>query len=317
MSCDPRTYPFIGHHEGKVLKAYRCPANVVTIGYGCTMGSRVFAAFAMKKWGRALRLGDAITADEAMGLLKNCVDGEYLPPVEQRAPGASPNAKSAAASVSFNCGPGSLTWKWFAALKAGRVMEAAARLRSAAVTAKGRRLPGLVRRRAEEADILENNAWPKWLRAVTIPVSAPASPGAIEMQMPVEPLQSDDAAQGKQWLAELGYLRIGIGNSPRDVTPAVKRFQADHAQLTVDGIMGRATLDQLQRSVDLKTRLKQSAAAGAVTSTAGSGDQMGGISGYGDFIIYGGAAVFVIGACWFAWRYRDELKIALMPRKAA
>jgi lysozyme len=249
-----------------------------------------------------------------VGLLKKCVDGEYLPPVEQAALNASPNAKGAAASVSFNCGPGALKWKWFSALKAGKIKEAAALLRSTAVTAKGRRLPGLVRRRAEEADILGSNLWPSWLRAASMMVPSPI---AIEQAMPAEPLQRDDRDQGLKWLTALGYLSDSSLRSSSVIEAAIRRFQDDHAQLTVDGIMGRATLDQLQRSIDLKTRLKQAASAGAATMTAGSGDQMGGVTGYGEWLIYGGLALGVIGMIWFCVRYRDELKTAFGPKKTA
>jgi lysozyme len=319
MSCDPRTYPFIGHHEGKVLKAYRCPAGVITIGYGFTMGSRVFAAWAKHKWGRALKLGDALTADEAMSLLKNMIGAEYLPPVEEGAPNATPHAKGASTSMSFNCGPGSLKWKWFSALKAGKIKEAAERLRGTATTARGRRLPGLVRRRAEEAAILESNIWPSWLKPL------PANPGglaaheSIEAQMPAEPLQSDDYGQGLSWLIELGYLKFATGPYPEQ-TAAVRRFQSDHKQLTVDGIMGRATLDQMQRVVDLKRKAARTAAGGGTVSGTGAAEQVSGtdvLSGYGDFFLYGGLTVLVIGGLWLAFRYRDELKIAFKRRKPA
>jgi lysozyme len=310
MSCDPRTFPFIGHHEGKVLKAYRCPAGVITIGYGFTMGSRVFAAWAKHKWGRALKLGDALTADEAMSLLKSMIGAEYLPPVEEGAPNATPHAKGASTSMSFNCGPGSLKWKWFLALKAGKISEAAARLRVTATTAKGRRLPGLVRRRAEEAVILENNKWPYWLKPLPADPGGLAAHESIEAQMPAEPLQSDDHGQGVDWLIELGYLKKQIRPPEHILTPAVKRFQSDHAQLTVDGVMGRATLDQLQRSVDLKRKLAQSAAAGGGTAAAGTGDATLDVSGYGDWLIYGGIALGIGLMLWLAFRYRDEIKTA-------
>jgi lysozyme len=37
---DPRLIPFTGQHEGKVLRAYRCPAGAITIGFGFTWGSK-------------------------------------------------------------------------------------------------------------------------------------------------------------------------------------------------------------------------------------------------------------------------------------
>jgi len=54
---------FIAEHEGLRLKAYLCPANVPTIGFGTTRypnGSRI-------------KLGDEITKDDAYKLLKHDV----------------------------------------------------------------------------------------------------------------------------------------------------------------------------------------------------------------------------------------------------
>jgi len=55
----------------------------------------------------------------------------------------------------FNLGPGSLKWKWAAAVKAGDLAQAAALLINTGTTAKGKKLAGLVRRRKEEARLLQ------------------------------------------------------------------------------------------------------------------------------------------------------------------
>lgn len=304
---DPRSYPFIGVHEGKVLKAYRCPAGVITIGYGFTMGSKIFAAIWREKHGRGLRLGDVISAADAMMLLRRLVDSEYAEPVERLAAGASPHAKGAAASMLYNCGLGAAKWRWFQMLARGLPSQAARLVRTTATTARGRRLPGLVRRRAEEADIMEFNRWPVWLKA-----DAPARPGPmldVDIKNSDAAAPMDDCWQGMEWLKALGYWNGDAAMAPR--TAAIKRFQSDHRQLTVDGILGRATLDQLQRVMDLKRKGKATGGSGAVVSGAGAADKVADASGYADFALYGGLAFAVIGCAVLAWMYRDELKIAL------
>ena len=67
----------LGAHEGFVSRTYRCPAGVLTIGFGFTMGSKVFAAYWMAKYGRRLKPGDTITREEAEKLLIELVNHEY------------------------------------------------------------------------------------------------------------------------------------------------------------------------------------------------------------------------------------------------
>jgi lysozyme len=302
--CDPRTYPFIAYQEGKVLKAYHDAVRVVTIGYGFTMGSKIFAAFCREKHGRALRLGDTISLDDANMLLKKLVDEEYLKPVERGAPNAPPHAKGGAASMLFNCGLGAAKWSWFLSLAAGHVAEAAVRLRVTATTARGVRLPGLVRRRKEEAAIIEKNQWPSWVK-----VPANLEAGGIIAATPANPLQEDDFDQGLQWLVELGFL--AAAHDDEVIKKAVITFQSQHKQLTVDGIMGKATLTQLQRVVDLKRKAKRVSASGATVTGAGAADYAAAASGHADYVMIGGVAFAALGVGFLAWRYRDELKIAL------
>ncbi len=313
MPCDVRTYPFVGHHEGGVLKAYRCPAGVVTIGFGFTMGSKLFANWWRGQYGRGLRLGDTISMTDALRLLRALIDSEYAVPVERDAPNATPHAKGAAASMLFNCGLGAAKWQWFAALAAGRIADAAAKIRVTATTANGRRLPGLVRRRQEEAAILESNQWPDWCKA-----PENTSSGAIVAAMPVSPLQPDDYAQGIKWLVELGYQHPELTEIATSQKRSIVEFQHDHKQLTVDGIMGRATLDQIQRAVDLKRKVKQAVAVGSTPVAAGGAEKAGAplidISGAGDWLLYGGLALTALALAYLAYRYRDEIKIVFGKR---
>lgn len=302
---DPRLIPFTGGHEGKVLRAYRDPVGVITIGYGFTWGSKVFREWWLKKHGRKLQLGDRIAEADASAVLKKLIDAEYYGPVRKHASRAAPHAQAAATDMLFNCGLGAAKWTWFKALVRGDVREAARRLKVTATTAKGRRLPGLVRRRAEASAIMEFNKWPAW-------VKAPRSSGSSDIaeSMPAWRLGEDDFNQGVRWLVDLGYLSDKAASSDL-VSAAVRRFQEAHPQLDDDGILGRATLDQIQRVIDVRAKSAKGAAGTGTGAAAGAAEQAVSATGYGDLILYGSLAVLVIGGIWLAWRYRDELAIAV------
>ncbi|WP_422371327.1 glycoside hydrolase family protein [Hoeflea sp.] len=302
---DPRLIPFTGGHEGKVLRAYRDPVGVITIGYGFTWGSKVFREWWLKKHGRKLQLGDRIAEADSSAVLKKLIDAEYYGPVRKHASRATPHAQAAATDMLFNCGLGAAKWTWFKALVRGDVREAARRLKVTATTAKGRRLPGLVRRRAEASAIMEFNKWPAWVKA---PRSSAASD--IAVSMPAWRLGEDDFNQGVRWLVDLGYLSDKAAN--RDlVEAAVRRFQEAHPQLDNDGILGRSTLDQIQRVIDVRAKAAKGAASSGAGAATGAADRSISATGYGDLILYGSLAVLVIGGIWLAWRYRDELAIAV------
>ncbi|WP_417770282.1 lysozyme [Stappia sp.] len=154
MRISDRGLAFIARHEGFVARAYRDPVGVLTIGYGFTMGSRVFAAFWRDRHGRALAPGDRLDRGEADALLRRLVDGEYGAAVTRELGELPQHRHDAACSVAFNLGPRALGWRWARALKAGDVAGAAKILGANYNTAGGRRLAGLVRRRREEAALL-------------------------------------------------------------------------------------------------------------------------------------------------------------------
>jgi hypothetical protein len=238
------------------------------------------------------------------------VEEEYGKTLGSELPRAAASQRGAAVSMLYNCGTGAKKWRWFAFLKSGQAKASADALRVTAVTARGRRLPGLVRRRKEEADIIESNLWPSWVKK---PDDITAD--AVDAAKPKRALQDDDFDQGLQWLVELGFLPAAHDDD--DILAAVLKFQAAHPQLTADGILGRATLDQLQRAIDLKRKVKNTGGGGAVVSGAGAAGKTaasGGAadaSGYADFALYGGIAFAVLGCAVLAWIYRDEMKIAL------
>ncbi|WP_306029622.1 lysozyme [Stappia sp. MMSF_3263] len=154
MRISDRGLALIARHEGFVARAYRDPVGVLTIGYGFTMGSRVFAAYWRDRHGRALAPGDRLERAEADALLRRLVDGEYGAAVTRELGELPQHQHDAACSVAFNLGPRALRWRWARALKAGDRRGAAEILGANYNTAGGRRLAGLVRRRREEAALL-------------------------------------------------------------------------------------------------------------------------------------------------------------------
>lgn len=245
--------PFLAAHEGFVSKAYRCPAGVLTIGYGMTMRSKVFAAYWQRQKGRSLKPGDRITRGEADEVLTKMLAAEYSPPVARVAPRAPQHAFDAASSVSYNCGPGSLKWKWAQALGRGDLRTSAKLLRNTAVTANGRRLAGLVRRRAEEADLLEYGRYGRYMAKQPPSVSA----------------KRDDVKQYQGWLKTLGHYNGEIDGDPGPLTiGAVKNFQKKH-DLVVDGIVGPATRATMIRAMDARKAAQTAAGGGAVGGATG------------------------------------------------
>lgn len=119
--------------EGLRLEAYRCQAGVWTIGYGHTRG---------------VSPGMEITADEAERLL----DEDLRPVVASLPEGLNANQRAALGSLCFNIGVGafvrSTLRRLVAANPADRRIEAEF---GRWVYSRGVKLPGLVRRRQQEA----------------------------------------------------------------------------------------------------------------------------------------------------------------------
>ena len=121
--------------EGLRLKAYVCPAGVLTIGYGST--------------GKHVTPGLQITEDQAEKLLLNDL-ARFEEGVALQCPVATSNQFSALVSFAFNVGLESLRTSTLRRLhnegKYGEAAEQFARWNKGG----GRILPGLVKRRAAE-----------------------------------------------------------------------------------------------------------------------------------------------------------------------
>lgn len=302
---DTRLFPWLVHNEGIVLKWYLDPVNVPTIGMGSTWRSAVFREWwAKNKPGVKFARGVTITREEAYEIKQLQIEKEYGPPVWNYFKGANvtPHAMSAGMDMSFNAGYGSLKWSWAKLLKSGQVKAAAARFAKTATTAGGRVLAGLKRRRAEGAAIMEHNRWPSYIKGTpkvsTVKEAAKVAPSWA--------LDLEDYAEAVKWLRQLGY------KNP-DLTAAIRAFQSDHPSLSNDGVLGRATRDQLQRVIDLKAKTVKRGAAPAAASTGGAAADTAspeGVDVYGEWVMYGGIVVLAAVLLWLGWRYRDEISIA-------
>lgn len=294
MPVSTKGVAFIAAHEGFASKAYRCPAGVVTIGYGFTMGSKVVAAWWKAKHSRGLQMGDTITRGDADQLLLALLNSEYGAAVASKLGNLPQHQHDAASSTSFNCGTGALAWKWAVALKSRAVAEAAQLLRTTATTANGRQLAGLVRRRKEEAYLLETGSYGA--------VKAPA-----ELSVSTQPV---DVKWYQDALKKLGYA-VTVDGKAASSDAVVRKFQTDH-KLVVDGKVGPATRATLIRALDAKAAKNTSAGSGAAAGTAGAGSEAvvtdPAISDVALAAIgWGLVAAAVVALIFFLYRYRGQL----------
>ncbi|WP_319775510.1 glycoside hydrolase family protein [Breoghania sp.] len=292
----------LGAHEGFVSRTYRCPAGVLTIGFGFTMASKVFASYWMAKYGRRLKPGDTITREEAEELLLDLVNHEYGVTVSSKIKPQKQHGFDGASSVLYNCGRGAANWRWAKALAAGDVERAAALLRTTAITANGRRLPGLVKRREAEARMISRGIYSthKSIRVeptASVPTTAPAD---------------EELKHYQQILTRIGHYKGQIDGLPGPRTSAaVRAFQRTQPNLNVDGILGTATAAALDRA--------QSASDGGATATIGmvlstAGTAAAATGGAPEWVLWfggGAAALTIVAGVYFAWIYRDEVRAAI------
>jgi len=124
--------------EGLRLKAYHCPAGVLTIGYGHT--------------GPDVKPGQIITLEVAHALLKRDLEG-FANHVDRVAPVATPYQRAAMVSLCYNIGTAAFDRSSVLRNHNAGKHTAAAQAFGKWVRANGRVMPGLVKRRVREAGL--------------------------------------------------------------------------------------------------------------------------------------------------------------------
>ncbi|NBN78457.1 lysozyme [Microvirga tunisiensis] len=289
MQVSPQGLAFIARHEGFVGRAYLDPGGVPTIGYGFTEGSRLFRSWWQAQGHAGLVPGQTIAPAAALSLLRELVDREYGPMVT-RALGPLPQtAFDAAVSAVYNLGPRALGWRWAKALKAGDLATAAACLARTGTTAGGRVLPGLVRRRADEAALMAGQGY-----GLDLPHGSAPDP---------------DIRRVQRHLTLMGYRPGPVDGRAGPLTRrAVARFQADHPPLAVDGTAGPATRAALGRAMAARAGLAGSGGCGAAASGTAAAQ---GVPVW-DCLLIAGGVIAVAGLLFLAWQYRGRIRQELV-----
>lgn len=237
MQISQKGVTFVAGHEGFVSKTYADPVGVPTIGFGFTNGSA-----AVRKHLGPIKYGMVISKEEGMKILFAVMNEEYGPATDKGMPLAEQHEFDMGCSGSFNVGPRIFKWKWAQAWRAGDKNLAATRWRVTATTAKGKKLPGLVRRRKEEADLLLNGNYGNGVMPTFTPKKKEeAKPDSTlrEYQMKLDKLGYNP-----------GYADGWMGP---ETEGAVRAFQENDPHLKNDGILGRGTMESIDRHLEEKS----------------------------------------------------------------
>lgn len=285
--------------EGCPMNAYQDIGGVWTIGPGFTMLSKVFADYWLESRGHKLRRGDTITRAEVNKLFPKVFNEEYGAAVVRDIAPTQQHIYDGSGSVAYNAGKGSLKWKWALAIKTGDIATAARLLLTTAITAGGRVVNGLKRRRKAESHLLATGEYPA--QRATSPTSFGSS----------ESMTIDEIKEYQTQLAKLGYYTGVIDGSKGKLTKgAIENFQRKNG-LKVDGLVGPATRAALQRALAAKTQ-NQATTGGAVVTTGGTGAVQVDASGLSidtvlPILLYGSLAAAVIFLGFTLWAHRGVI----------
>ena len=139
----PKALALIKASEGLRLKAYKCPADVVTIGHGST--------------GPHVKMGMVITDAEAEALLRQDLS-RFEAAVNAAAPNATIGQHGAMVSLAFNVGIGAFNRSSVLSRHKAGDFAGAANAFALWNKAGGRVMSGLVTRRAAEAALYRGDA---------------------------------------------------------------------------------------------------------------------------------------------------------------
>lgn len=296
MRTSQKGLDFITRQEGCPLTAYLDPVGIPTIAHGFTLRSpavkRELANLGIHK---LIPGKTKLTQEQADDIFGKVLASEFEKAVNDGLPDGrkvTQEMYDAMVSATWNLGPKFMTWKWKTPwARDGDKHGSAVIWGSNYNTAAGKKLPGLVRRRIEEATLFEDGVYAG--TKVTKTESA---------KKPVEP--DNDVTAAQENLNKVGIpVEVDGWLGPR-TTEAIKKYQAMHPHLKVDGILGAATITQLSKDASsIKDVASKSGIATAVGSavSAGAGIPVGWIVGI--------AVVVAIGAAvYFGWKYRDVLE---------
>lgn len=289
------------HEEGVVLRAYRCPAGRWTIGPGIT------SAAGVGKVGP----GMVITRAQATNMLEEALRRNYEPRVALTMTTGdtrlvSPKQHEFDAGVLFDWNTGAIHRASWVKVWAGRRSDRAMIWAKFKLWNKGggKVLPGLVKRREREFAMLMDGVYPVANPAEARPAATMAAYAVWAL-----PLSSTEKADAVAGFRKLGYV---VGDKlDAALASGVRAFQREHA-LTVDGVIGRATLSTLQRRIDAATKVKPAAAgvtgAGAFTAAPTVApadlDPMLSVAPQVGPILLAGAALWGL---FLVWSYRDVI----------
>ncbi len=285
MKISDQGLAFIAGHEGFVSKAYRDPIGIWTIGFGFTSRSA-----AVRKYIGKVRPGMTVSREHATTILRAVVDEEFGPATAKGMPGAHQHEFDMGASACFNVGARIFAWKWAKAFRSGKINQAAALWRMSATTANGKRLTGLVRRRQEEADLLHFGKYATHGRQTFQPantIARQADPTLKEYQRKLKELGHDpgpiDGLHGPQ------------------TTATIRLFQRADPNLKVDGVLGRATMDSIDRRLEAKS-------SGKVGTTGVGIGIVGQVLSWfqmlPEYVAYGAYAIAGVVILYLLWKYR-------------
>ncbi|MEO0861121.1 MAG: peptidoglycan-binding protein [Pseudomonadota bacterium] len=295
MSAHKTTSPagieFLERHEGVVLRAYRDPVGILTIGAGLTKASGVIDP----------KPGMVLSKKEASRLLALALGRNYEPRVRNAMPGCEQHEFDGGVSFDFNTGAIHRA-SWVMAWAKGDKADMRRRL-GLWNKASGRVLPGLTRRRAEEANLIEHASYGD----ARTPAPRNSMHARIALQgVSVSTIRDGLDALGYDVGADVSEVRIG----------AVRSFQRDH-DLTVDGIIGRATLATLQRRLDAKRKVNITSGTSAAGTAVGAGvsvSDMPVLDAVSDLAPFVPLAIGAMFFAYLAYRYRDVLAAKLQIR---
>lgn len=303
-SVSPKGRKFLYAHEGVVKKAYRCPSGIWTIGAGLTTASGVVT----------VKPGMVITEAENDRLVDLALKRNYLPRV-LKALGDSCSQHALDAGTSFDYNTGKIhSASWVKSFLANNPVDTRRRLLMWN-KGNGKVLPGLTRRRGEEATLLLEGRFPAEIERSVIGLQQ-AKPGAYAAI--VISLTTAEIEEAKKALVKLGY-NASAPTGAIDRT-AVEMFQKAH-DLTVDGKVGIATLATLQRELDARSKAAQGSVATAGGAGVAGGDQVADVvtgaapvdpsavvpDQLATIVGLSLAAVAILYLTWQAYRYRDVI----------